>query len=211
MNASSKLGLITLSLITVTGLTACQSTQSTTSTQSDQAQHHHGHMKSHHGEANKHKHNKRQHSAGRQQMFEQMQAACKDKTAGQRLDVKIKDKTVSGQCQLAFQANDPKQFKTQFKSMMQQHMPKDSTARLSRADLEKLTVEQRTIYRNEKRELNQAQREQHRQQWQNIQAQCQGKTIGAPVQVKFGDQTISGQCQLQFQPERAAMHPATSM
>lgn len=215
MNASSKLGLMTLSLIAVTALSACQSTQNTASTKTDQvAAQHHGHMKGHHGDSNMHnmyKHNKGQHSAGRQQMFEQMQAACKDKTVGQSVEVKFKDKAITGQCQLGFQANDPKQFKTQFKSVMQQQVPNDSTARLSRTEIEKLSVEQRTAYRNEKRQSNQVRREQHRQQWQNIQAQCQGKTVGSAVQVKLGEQHIQGQCQLQFQPEPTVMHHGQNM
>lgn len=204
MNACYKLGLITFSLIAITGLSACQSTQST-APQNNEQHKHRADMKSMHGDKTKHSENGRHNSVGRQQILEQRQAACKNKSEGQAVEVSFKDKTQSGQCAMHFQANDPEQFKTQLKTHLQQQNIAQDNYRLSRSELQNMTAEQRTAYRTEKRQLDQEGHEQRMAQWQVIQAKCQGQAAGSVVQFKLGDQNIQGQCQLLFQPDRAAM------
>lgn len=52
----------------------------------------------------------------------------------------------------------------------------------------------------EQREIWQKQREQRVAQRQLIQQACNGKTSGQTIQVKVGDKTIDGTCQLRFKP-----------
>ncbi|WP_273778527.1 hypothetical protein [Acinetobacter sp. GSS19] len=60
-----------------------------------------------------------------------------------------------------------------------------------------LTPEQRAAWEKHRAE--------HRTHFEQVRKACEGKTAGQSVQVKLGDTTIQGTCELRFQPSAPAM------
>lgn len=57
----------------------------------------------------------------------------------------------------------------------------------------------------EEREQMKQMRAQHKEMRQQMQKACDGKTIGQTVQIKAGDQTLEGTCNIVFKADRKAM------
>ncbi len=206
MNMTSRLGLISLSLVAVATLTACQST-ATQQGKPEQQLHQPGHPDGqyHKGQARRGHHDRnmtpeqkqqwQQQSAGRKQLFKDMQTACDGKALGQSVQLKAGDRVVSGQCQMMFKADQ--QTKGKYRGHgMHQGMQGQKHG--------EMTAEQR----QQRRAQFEAKREQRQAQWTAVQKACEGQPQAKTMQVKIGDKDIKGQCMMSFKPDLEALKAA---
>ena len=191
MKPMTKIVLISASVLSMGALTACQST----SNMHDKKDH--PRMMKHHDGQKQHRFTPEQ-RAQRMQLHKQIQQACDGKAAGSAVQIKAGDKTIDGQCKIAFKA-DRKGIKGQrgdFRGMHGEHHPMRGEFRGGLNRGEALT--------DSKRAELVKQYDQHlaeRQALQNaVTKACQGQSHGKAVQVKVGTQTLDGQCMLHFQP-----------
>ena len=207
MNTITKVALVSASVLSMAGLTACQSTNNVqTSDQSPMMKHH----------AEKHQKDRlspeqrAEFAAARQQRIDfnkQIRQACDNKAVGSSVEVKTGDKTIQGTCIIHFKA-DPKQLKEQRAKYRAQ-----GEQRPMRGELHGKVDQQRGFSGVQRGEpLTDAQRaelvKQYDQRLAERQAQqkafvqaCQGKKDGANTQMKLGEQSINGTCHVRFQPK----------
>lgn len=208
MPSMTKLALVTTGVLSMGALTACQSTP----TPQDVSPKAHSHQKHHADSRGQHltpeqREQFKQARAERQQVMRQIQQACEGKAAGQTVQIKANDKSINGSCQVRFvpdreaMKNARAQFAKDGKfakdrklspEIMAQHR---AESRAKRA--EPLTEAQRA----EKKKQFEQRIAQHKVHQQALQQACQGKTAGQSVQIKVGEQTLSGQCKVVFQPQ----------
>ena len=199
MKTMTKIALVGASLLSMGALTACQSTQSVQDKGAD-------HPRKMMGD----KHDRRmtpEQLERKQKLREQRQAerqgileACKTQTLGQPLEFKFDDRTVQGQCHLVFQA-DKDQLKKWRSTQAQFKDGREHRREFKRG--EKLTEEQRA----EKQKLREQVKAERDAQRQAITTACQGKSHGQNLQIKLGEQSINGQCQVRFKPMPIAQKP----
>lgn len=217
MNMTSRLGLISLSLVAVATLTACQS--SATQYGKAEKQHQHGNPDGqyHKGQAHRGHHDRnmtpeqkqqwKQQSAGRKQLFKDMQQACDGKALGQSVQLKAGDKLVSGQCQMMFKADH--QAKTRYRDHGQQDRGYRNHGMQGQKHRD-MSPEQR----QQMQAQFAAKREQRQAQWTAVQKACEGQPSGKAIQVKMGEKEIKGQCSMTFKPDlntlKAALQPAAT-
>ncbi|AOA57481.1 hypothetical protein [Acinetobacter larvae] len=152
------------------GLAACQTNSSNPQTHKrgyHGGPHHQG-MKPNDRAGMSARHHQRQ--PGAQAWREQMQQACLNKNNGATVNVKIDDKTLSGQCHLVFQPDrNSMQSRVNHQSVRpQQHA--GSNRRGAWSDLDR----------------------------QAFQQACIGKSADQKTTVQFNEQSINGRCQLRF-------------
>ena len=193
----AKISIATASLIALGTLTACQSTNSPKENVSTQKMH----GKYDHEQR---KHMKKMHTEQREGM-KKIKAACDGKAAGTATQVQIGDKTIEGTCNLVFKADrkDFKDARAESKPMRGEHKPMQGEMRgkMGAMPSEPLTDAQRA-------ELTKKfdQRLAQHQANQNAMAQaCQGQKAGTTIQLKMGEQTINGKCEVRFQPNKPLM------
>ncbi|PWB14273.1 hypothetical protein DCO44_10220 [Acinetobacter sp. AM] len=198
MNLTKKIVLATCGVLSVAALTACQS-------HPEPQEQSHRMMDGRHADRMtpeqraEHKQMRAQHK----EMFKQMKQACEGKTAGQTAQVKAGTQTIDGQCQVVFQ---PDQKRGHGMRMGQPPMQGDEgMMRPQRGD--KLTDAQR---QQMVQQYDQRLREKQAFQ-QAVETACKGQADGKVVQIKAGEQTLSGKCAVRFfpnQPQPNAMPTA---
>lgn len=200
MKTMTKIALVSVGLLSVGTLTACQSTNSTATPEREGRMAHSMHGK-HARLSPEQREQWQQLRTERHQMMQQIKTACKGKAAGQVVQVKAGEKTVNGTCSLVFtperqqlkhsrehrpMRGDVRQFK--------QHGPQTGALTdAKRAELVK-QYDQRLA--------------QHQARQQAMANACNGKTAGQTVQIKLGDKSVNGQCSLRFKPNTAVTIPA---
>ena len=124
MNHSKNWLLACVGVLSVAGLVGCQSTSSATATPPEKMHGKHAHFdkkhhdKKHRGEDRNLQHKKprlteeqraewQKKRETRQAKFQQLQAACEGKTAGQTVNVQFGEKAIQGKCELRFQPVKP--------------------------------------------------------------------------------------------------------
>ena len=197
----TKIALVSASVLSMGVLSACQSTNTAKENEPSHS------MKKHHAEHQmkmtpEQREQRQQMHAERKKIYAQIKQACDHKTAGQSVQIQAGEKTIAGTCAMTFKA-DPqtaKQMRSQQHGMKGQHRPmRGEINGMHMRDAEPLTDARRA-------ELTQefSQRLAERQAKQQAMAKaCQGKTSGQAVQIKMGEHSINGQCQLRFQPQTA--------
>lgn len=189
MNRINKFALLTGSLVILTTLSACQST--TPSDHSAWSKRGHGHSMRHHGEMSaEQKQRWQQHQAERQQLAQQRIQVCAGKSAGDSVQLQYHDKLKTGQCQVSFKMDE--------NSKIQLRQILTAAKQVQHQDRNTLTAEQRD-------QLQQLRNQKHagrKALQQQLQAACQGQPAGKKVNVQYAEQTLQGQCVLQYQNER---------
>lgn len=221
MNMTSRLGLISLSLVAVATLTACQSTATQHGKAEKQHQHGNPDGQYHKGQAHRGHHDRnmtpeqkqqwKQQSAGRKQLFKDMQQACDGKALGQSVQLKAGDQVVSGQCQMMFKPDQ--QAKAKYRDHGQQ-----GRGDRNHGMQQSMQGQQHRQLNAEQRQQRQAQfeakREQRQAQWTAVQKACEGQPQGKAMQVKMGEKDIKGQCSITFKPDlntlKAALQPTVT-
>ena len=69
-----------------------------------------------------------------------------------------------------------------------------------RHHMKRMTPENMTTEQRARWEQHQAERQAH---FEQMQKACEGKSSGQPVQMKMGEKTIEGSCEMRFQPNKA--------
>lgn len=215
MNTMSKIAMLTASVLSVGALTACQST---TAPKDVKASHQ---FDGRHGERMDRKMTPEQREAfqarlaERKAAFEQIKNACEGKAVGQAVQVKFGEKTVDGTCAIHFKADrqmNKDDMKKNMHKMHAEHHGMKGQHRPMRGDIKGFAMHGEMKGAHAKREpLTDAQRAEltkkfdqrlaERQARQQAIAQaCQGQSNGKAVELKFGEQSIKGQCVVRFQP-----------
>lgn len=189
MNLTKKIVLATCGVLSVGALTACQSTPEP----QDQP---HRMMDGRHGErlSPEQRAEREQMRAEHKEMFKQMKQACDGKTAGQTVQIKAGTQTIDGQCNIVFQ---PDQKRGHGKHMGQPPMQGDEGMMRPQRG-EKLTDAQR---QQMVQQFDQRLKEKQAFQ-QAVETACKGQADGKVVQIKAGEQTLSGKCSVRFFPNQ---------
>lgn len=197
----TKVSIAVASLFALGTLTACQST--TAPKDSDRTQKMHG-QSDRKASPEQRKQMKKMHAEQREGM-KKMKAACEGKAAGTTAQVNMGEKTIDGTCNLVFKADrkDFKDARAESKPMKGEHKPMRGEMRGAMGGMqsEPLTDAQRA-------ELTKKfdQRLAQKQATQKAIAQaCQGQTAGTAIQLKVGEQSINGKCEVRFQPNKPMM------
>ena len=215
MNTMSKIAIMTASVVSIGALTACQTTTAPKDAQAHQK------FDGRHADRMDRKMSPEQREmfkarqAERKQVFEQIQKACDGKAVGQTVQLKVGEKAIDGRCNIYFKADHK-----DMKQMRGEHRPMRGDVKamdMHRGDMNRAQMQgsqhQREALTDAKRaELTKQfdQRLAERQaREQTIAKACQGQSHGKAVQIKLGEQTVNGQCQVRFQPN-APVAPATS-
>ena len=196
MKMTTKLGLISLSIFSVGALSACQSTQSQSLDNNER--HRHAQLTA------EQKQQHQTHRTERKQAFAQMQKACDGKKLGESVQLQVGDKSIAGQCQMTFKPDHQARSEHQA-----EHGSHRQMMHMERKNMENMTAAQR----EQVMQQFSTQRAQHRATWQALQKACDGQAPGKTIQAKMGEQLISGQCLVKFQPNENAMrtrHSPTS-
>ena len=199
----TKISVVVASLFTAGVLTACQSTN----TQNDRDRSHKmsAEKKDHKASPEQREQMKKMHAEQREAK-KQMKAACDGKVAGTTAQVKMGEKTIDGTCALVFKADrkDQKEVRGEFKPMRGEHRPMQGDMRGAMHGMnpnEPLTDAQRAEMT---KQFDQRLAQRQAMQKAMVQA-CQSQKAGAPVQIKAGEKTINGKCEVRFQPNQAMM------
>ncbi len=202
MNAMSKIAIFTTGLISMGALTACQTTTAPQAKDSHPLKAHHkqDRMTPEQRELYKQKRTERQH------MFEQVKKACDGKAVGNTVQIKSGENVIKGSCEIHFKADrkDMKQMHGEHRGMKREH----------RANHQPMHGEVRGFNQKRGEPLTDAQRKelterydqrlaQRQVQQQAVAKACVGQSHGKAVQIKIGEKTINGQCQVRFHPEKA--------
>ena len=197
MNAMSKIAIITASVLSVGALTACQTT-STPKDAKDPQQ-----FKEHHPERKMSPEQREQfkkHQAERKEFAEQIKQACEGKAVGQSTQVKVGDKTIDGTCVSRFKVDrkDMKEMRDSHRPMKGEHRPMKGDLRgpMGQQQREPLTDAKRAELT---KQFDQRLAERQAREQAIVKA-CQGQKDGKAVQIKIGEKTVNGQCQVRFQP-----------
>lgn len=202
MNTMSKIAIMTASVLSVGALTACQ-----TATAPKDAKGPHQ-FDGRHADRMDRKMTPEQREAFKarqaehKQVFEQIKTACDSKAVGQSVQIKAGEKTVDGTCTIHFKA-DHKAMKAEMQKMRAEqraeHRPMQGNVRgpMHQQQREPLTDAKRAEL-TKQFEQRLAQRQAREQA---IAQACQGQTHGKAVQIKIGEQTLKGQCEVRFQPK----------
>lgn len=216
MNAMTKIAMLTTGLISMGALTACQTT---TAPQDKDPRH----FKAHHKQERMSPEQRelyKQKRAERQQMFEQVKKACDGKAVGTAVQIKAGEKVINGSCEIRFKADrkDMKHMRAEHRSLQGRHhggMKGEYRAKHQpmRGEVRSFKANRGEVLTDAKRaELTKAydQRLAQRQaQQQALAKACVGQSHGKAVQIKVGEKTLNGQCQVHFQPEKM-LNQATS-
>lgn len=198
MNAMTKIAMLTTTIISMGALSACQTTTAPQDKDSRQFKgHHHDRMTPEQREQFK------QHRAERKQMFEQVKTACAGQTAGTAVQIKTGDKVINGSCEIQFKVDrkDQKQMRGEHRAMKGEHRQMHGEAR----GFNHKRGEPMTDAKRQQLTAQYAQRLATRQAQQQAFAKaCVGQTHGKAVQIKLGEKTVNGQCQVRFYPEKVA-------
>jgi F0F1-type ATP synthase delta subunit len=204
MNNMTKLALIGASVISMGALTACQSTTA------NQANDHQRMMKDRHGDparkmSPEQREQMKEMRAEQRQTLKEIKQACDNKASGTAVQVKAGDKVIDGTCTVKFKA-DRQALKQEFKqaraeqtSMRGEHRPMrgDMNGPMHMRSAEPLTDAKRAeLVKQFDQRLAQRQAQQ-----QAIAQACQGKANGTAVQIKSGERTIAGKCEVRFMPK----------
>lgn len=201
MQMMTKIALVSASVLSMGVLSACQSTNTAKENESSHS------MKKHHAEHQmkmtpEQREQRQQMHAERKKIYAQIKQACEHKSAGQSVQIKAGEKTIAGTCAMTFKPDQQaaKNMRAEQRDMKAQHRPmRGEINGMHMKGAEPLTDARRA-------ELTQefSQRLAERQAKQQAMAKaCQGKTSGQAVQIKMGEHSINGQCQLRFQPQTA--------
>ena len=197
MQTMTKIALLSASILSVGALSACQSTHNTS-----ENEHTHG-MKHHHAEhdtkiTTAQREQRKQDRIEYKKVASEIKKACDNKAAGQLVQINAGEKTIAGTCVMTFKPDQ--KMRTEQPDMKGQNRPmRGEINGMHMRGAEPLTDARRA-------ELTQqfAQRLAERQaKQQAILNACQGKKAGQTVQIKMGEQSLNGQCQLRFQPQTA--------
>lgn len=203
----SKIAILTASVLGVSALTACQTT---TAPKDVKGPHH---FDGRHADRMDRKMSPEQREAfkarqeQRKQAFEQIKKACDGKAVGQAIQVKLGEKTIDGTCEIHFKADrkfNKDDMKQNMHKMRAEHHPMKGEHRPMRGDVKNVRTQHEPLTDAKRAELTQKfeQRLAERQARQQAIAQaCQGQTHGKAVQIKLGEQTLNGQCEVRFQPK----------
>lgn len=179
MKQIKALALLGGSIVLISTLSACQSTTQKT----DQTRTQHGHQ---HGEQHRHRMTAEQ----KQQWQQQRQHACDGKTAGERVELQLGNRSKVGQCQVMFKLDDNS------KSLLQQHF--SNMPHPSGQAFKQMSVEQREQIKQQ----YQSKRTERQALHQQLQTACQGQSVGKTVEVQYDKQKLSGQCILDYRADR---------
>lgn len=198
MNTISKIAIVTASVLSVGALTACQTTSTPNDAQGPQK---HGHYKQDRKMSPEQREKFKQHQAERKQVAEDIKKACDSKAVGQAVQIKAGEKTIDGTCVIHFKADrkDMKDKRAEQHPMKGEHRPMRGDVRgpMHQQQREPLTDAQRAEM-TKKFDQRLAERQAREQA---IFKACQGQKDGKAVQIKLGEQTVNGQCQVRFQPK----------
>ncbi|QIO08034.1 hypothetical protein [Acinetobacter lanii] len=203
MNTMSKIAILTASVLSVGALTACQTT---TAPKDAKGAHQ---FDGRHADRMDRKMSPEQREAfkarqeQRKQAFEQIKKACDGKAVGQAVQVKLGEKTIDGSCAIHFKA-DRKDMQENMKKMRAEHHPMKGEHRPMRGDIKNVRTQHEPLTDAKRAELTQKfeQRLAERQaRQQAIAKACQGQSNGKAVQIKLGEHTVNGQCEVRFQPK----------
>lgn len=189
MNLTKKIVLATCGILSVGALTACQSTP-------EPQKHSHHHMDGRYADRltpeqrAEHDQMRAEHKA----MFKQMRQACDGKAAGQTVQIKAGTQTIDGQCHMVFQPDHKRGH-----GMHMGQPPMQGEEGMMRPQHgEKLTDAQR---QQMVQQFDQRLREKQAFQ-QAVETACKGQIDGKAVQIKIGEQTLSGKCSVRFFPNQ---------
>lgn len=208
MNTMSKIAIMTASVLSVGALTACQTTTAPKDAKGPHA------FEGRHADRMDRKMTPEQREAfkarqaERKQVFEQIKTACDGKAVGQSVQIKAGEKTLEGTCNIHFKV-DRKAMKADLQKMRaEQHAVQGEHRPMQAHVRAPMHQQQREPLTDAKRaELTQQyeQRLALRQAREQAMAQaCRGQTNGKAVQIKIGEQTLNGQCEVRFQPKLPA-------
>lgn len=215
MKTMTKIAVLSASVLSLGALTACQSSNNVQSAEQTRMMKHHA-DKYEQKERRLSPEQRQQFEAARQQRAEfhkQIRQACDNKAVGSNVEIKAGDKTLTGTCNIYFQA-DRKQLKDQrsdYRAKGEQrpmrgdirHTSEQTRGFAGAKHGEPLTDAQRAEL---VKQYDQRLAERQAKQKALIQA-CQGKKDAATAQIKVGEQTIHGKCHVRFQP-KAPVAPA---
>ncbi|QIO06833.1 hypothetical protein [Acinetobacter shaoyimingii] len=196
MNTRSKIALITASVLSAGALTACQ----TTSTPNDAKGPHKFDGSRHERQMTPEQREQfKKHLEQRKAFAEQFKKACEGKAVGQTTQIKVGEKTIDGTCVSHFKVD-----RKDMKQVRDGHHPMKGEHRPMKGDFHKGPQQNREPLTDAKRaELTQkfdARLAKLQQRQQAIAQACQGQKVGQTVQIKVGEKTLNGQCQVRFQP-----------
>jgi DNA polymerase II large subunit len=189
MNLMKKMVFATCGVLSVTALTACQSTPAP-------QEHPHHAMDGRHADrlSPEQRAERDQMRAEHKVMLKQMRQACDGKTVGQTVQVKAGTQTMDGQCHMVFQPDHKRGHE-----MRMGQAPMQADEGMMRPQRgEKLTDAQR---QHMVQQFDQRLKEKQAFQ-QALETACKGQTDGKAVQIKAGDQTLSGKCSVRFFPNQ---------
>ena len=205
MKMMTKMALISAIVLSMGALTACQSTNA------PQDNKHSRMMKEHHSEQARKLTPEQQEAfqakrAEQRQFLADVKKACDGKAAGTAVQLKTGEQTISGTCTMSFKA-DRKAMKQEMQKAHAEHKPMRGEHRPMQGEMrghmqrgEVLTDAQRAeMVKQFDQRLAQRQAQQ-----QAIAQACQGKANGSAVQIKAGERTIDGKCEVRFKPAAPA-------
>jgi len=200
MNLTKKIVLVTCGILSVGALTACQSTP-------EPQEHPHHTMDGRHADrlTPEQRAERDQMRTEHKTMFKQMQQACDGKTVGQTVQVKAGTHTIDGQCHIVFQPDHKRGH-----GMHMGQAPMQGDEGMMRPQRgEKLTDAQR---QQMVQQFDQRLKEKQAFQ-QAVETACKGQADGKAVQIKAGEQTLSGKCSVRFfpNPPQPNTAPTTNM
>lgn len=217
MNAMTKIAIFTTGLISMGALTACQTT---TAPQDKDPRH----LKAHHKQDRMTPEQRelyKQKRAERQQMFEQVKKACDGKAIGSAVQIKTGEKVMNGSCEIHFKADrkDMKQMRGEHRGMkgehhgaMKEHRTKHQPMRGEVRSFNQKRGEPLTDAKRKELTERYDQRLAQRQAQQQAMAKaCVGQSHGKAVQIKIGEKTVNGQCQVRFHPEKVVTQATTKV
>ena len=203
MNTRSKIALITASVLSAGALTACQTT---TSPNDAKGPHKFDGPRHERQMTPEQREQFKKRVEERKAFAEQIKKACEGQAVGQTTQVKIGDKTIDGTCVAHFKID-----RKDMKNLRDGHRPMKGEHRPMKGEFNKGPHQNREPLTDAKRaELTQkfeARLAEKQQRQQAITKACQGQKVGQTVQIKVGDKTLNGQCQVRFQP-KAPVAPA---
>ncbi len=193
MKATSKIALITASILSMTALTACQSTNTPKHDHDARMMGHHQHG---HQMTPEQRAQMKQMREERKAVHAQIQKACDGKALGQAVQIKAGEKTLDGSCNMVF--------KIDRKAMNEMRDARHDQGRMMHGHhrgerhMQQMTEEQRAQLQQQ-REQKRAERQ---AQWETMQKACVGQNNGQAIQVKLGDKTVNGTCVVKFQAQK---------
>ena len=181
MKIQAKMGVVFSTLTVAALLSACQSTAP--------AQEKRMH-------AGKHKSMQMHGRHHQQHMRGQIQQACQGKTAGEKIAVQVGERNIQGSCQLSFVPE--RQAKAAKRSVRGQYNTPKLAVHPYKGQYGVALTDAQRAELVKQYDLRLAQRQ---AQQNAIQQACQGKKADTKVSLKLAEQSLTGQCQLKFQPD----------